>query len=557
VKGGSPRSQRGRRAPAELGRDGCAGHVVPHPAGTREPPCATANHLNDVVSIEVASCRNKQFDCLPSFPDDRTFGDGTRRPADANEKGGPPWPASPLSRSRTRAPYAFSVRGAADAKEAEMTVSSLELPKRAQVVHDAVHINDLEITSPDVVAGARRYIEAAGRDEVGDYVVQAIEVGAKAMLFGSTTVDVDAINTALRGLSGGVAEVATGAVEEIRAAVTEATNAENGTLARAVERILGDLGDQVSALVAGEDAPVRSGIERAVTGVTDKALGEIQRSLAAQTATVKGILSSDGPDTPLGAMRHDFVRTVRDVARDLSDQIGALKTAVEVQRAQAIAMERTTAKGLSYQSDVLDALDRITHAAGDVLERTHDTVGEVAKCKTGDGVVTLSEAVSRERSVRVVVEAKDMTQSAEAWRQELARACVNRKSVAALGVIRGVEHMPGRTRVKVLDRLHIHVAFDPDVDDLDLLIAAFHLLRVQAACAAVEGAAEEVDLAAVREHVDAAIHLLDDFDRVDKAGSAAQRGLDDIRKHSSKLHQDLLERLMRGLRVIDSGSAAA
>lgn len=437
-----------------------------------------------------------------------------------------------------------------------MSIHNLEVPVRAEIVGESVRVHELEVTSPEAVAGARRYRESTGQPDVAEYISLAIGLGAKAMALGGTTVDVEALNSAVAGLSGDVSRVAGEAAEQIRSAVESATDAESGTVAVAVQRIMDRLAAEVTGLVVGEDAPVRAGVERAVKSVVDKALEEVQRSLAAQTTAVRSALASDDPSSPLGAMRHDVLRTVRDSSRELADQIGELRTVIEVQRATAATMERTAVKGNTYQADVIETLEAISLAAGDQLEVTHDSVGAIAKCKTGDAVISLGEAISRERSIRLAVEVKDMTKSPAAWEEELARARANRSAQGAIGIVKGTEHMPGRCRVRVLDRLNILVAYDPATDDEDMLLAALHLLRVQAACAAVEGSGDDLDVAAVRECVDASLGLLDDFDKVERAGNAAQRGLDDVRKHALKLRQDLLERLARALRLIDAGSEA-
>jgi hypothetical protein len=113
--------------------------------------------------------------------------------------------------------------------------------------------------------------------------------------------------------------------------------------------------------------------------------------------------------------------------------------------------------------------------------------------------------------------------------------------------------MPGHDRIRVIDPLTFILAFDPETDAEDLLVAAVQLLRTQAVCVELESDAD-VDIAGIRSHLGAAVDLLTQFDKVTKALSQAGASLETVRSTATKLRNDLMDRLQRGLRLVDSSA---
>jgi uncharacterized protein YoxC len=421
----------------------------------------------------------------------------------------------------------------------------------------SVTINHLTSQLPELVTSATRFQQRTGNQDVGEHVESLLELGAKAAAVGSASLDIEQIKRSLDDFTAGVTDAATSTVQDIRTAVAQATDKETGTIAQTVEDVMQDLSISIAALVAGEDAPLRTGIEKSVRSVTDKALGEVQRALAAQADVLKSTLATDNPGSPFSTMKQDLLRSGHENRVEIVTALNEVKTLIEAAKAAKAVMAKTAIKGLVYEDAVVTALSPVAIAAGDTLEPPGSRVGALARCKNGDAVVTLSSVVTRQHDVKIAVEAKDTSLTCDGWKAELARARKNRGAVAALGVARSTDHMPGDKRVLILDPLNIVVAFDPEEEDVDLVSATYHLLRAQAACVALEGQDDEVDLPALRKCLTSSLEMLADFDRIERAAGSARKNLDDISKAAQKLETSLDATLRRALTLLDRAPGLA
>lgn len=420
----------------------------------------------------------------------------------------------------------------------------------AELIDDELVVRNLVVRDHDVLHEARRFAEITESTDLSTFVETALIIGAKSMRLAGTTVDVEEIRRSIDGFSDSVARSAKSSATEIARIVEAVASPTDGSLLAAVDQILKGLEQSVEALVAGEDAPVRVGVHKTVKQVTDRVLGEVQRSLQAQSETVREALNSDNPNSPLNAMRVEILRQQAETSAAVQRELAEVRKLVEVNAAIENTMQRTAIKGMNYEDVVVAMVDRLAAGAGDVAEPTGAKPGIVGSSKKGDAVITVGETVARKRLIRLVVEAKDATLSPEAWRLELDAAKKNRGAVGALGIVKGTSHMPNGSRIRVIDPLTILVAYDPAVDDEGLVAAAFHLVRAQAACIVHEGDAD-VDVAAIRSYLSTAAGLLVQFDKITKSATQARTHIDAVRTTADKLREDLLGCLQRALRLLD------
>lgn len=435
-----------------------------------------------------------------------------------------------------------------------MAVRPMRQPPAAEVLEGQLLIHELETAQPDVVRGARRFVESTGNEDVLEYVIAALEVGSKCLAIAGTTVDVDQVRSCVEDFSSKVALAAEGSVQELLRAVDAVIGKDGGTVALAVQHAIDGLKTDLSKLVAGEDAPVRAAISKSVAVVTDRALGEVQRALTAQSQAIGDVLNSDNPASPLNSLRLELLRAQSDHAGVVQEQLRELRTMIEVSSAVKRTMERSAVKGNDYQSCALEAIDRLAKGTGDVLTETGAIPGLLGHSKKGDAVITLSSIVSGRREIRIVIEAKDMTLGLDAWRRELDAGRKNRAAVAALGVVKGVEHMPGGDRLRVIDPLTYVVAYDPEVDDEDLILAAYQLLRAQAACVTLEGEGE-IDVAALRTQLTNGLESLTRLEKIRKAAEQAKNQVNTIVTNATALREDLETCLQRALRLINGATS--
>lgn len=438
-----------------------------------------------------------------------------------------------------------------------MTVHPIHSTPRATTDGQTVTIVGLSSACPELVSSSLRHQERTGSTDVGDHVESLLEVGAKAAAIGSSTIDIDEIKRGLDDFTHQVSDTAKASVINIREAVSAATDAENGTIARSLEQALGNLSTSISSLVAGEDAPLRTSVEKSVRLVTDKALGEVQRALAVQSETVKTALSPDNPTGPLASLKHEILKSGHESRQEIVTALNEVKTLVETAKTAKAVMEKTAIKGLAYEDGVIVSLTPMALATGDTLEPTGALGGNVSRCKNGDAVATISNVVTRQHDVKIVFEIKDKDMTCEGWRSELAAARKNREAVAALGIARSTDHLPGDRRVLILDPLNIVVVFDPEVDDLDLITATYHLLRAQAACTVLEGQEDELDITGLRKHLTASLDSLTELDKIERSTNLARKNLDDITKTAQKLNQTLDSQIRGALTLLDQAPNSA
>ena len=120
--------------------------------------------------------------------------------------------------------------------------------------------------------------------------------------------------------------------------------------------------------------------------------------------------------------------------------------------------------------------------------------------------------------------------------------------------------MPGQRRLHALDAGTYLLAYDPDTDEPDLLVAVFHLLRAQAwhTTLASGSGRHDVDLGRLKSTVTALADALTGFDALTRHTNAARRSLDQLDKSASNLRGDLHGRVQATLDALTPrGEAAA
>jgi hypothetical protein len=420
---------------------------------------------------------------------------------------------------------------------------------------DRLVVDRLELTGAELLVGARRHIETAGEADLTGYLTGLVDLGAKASTLAAATVDLAAVESAVTRFTAGLHTTTETELARLTDAVSQATDPQRGAVSVAVNAALAGLADRVGALVAGEQAPVRTAVGDAVREVSGQTLAEVQRALAAQSDLVRRTVSPDSPTSPLHTLKAELLQGLADSHRQLAAQLAELRTGLQVETARAEAAASGPAHGRTFEQRTLDVLEALVHPAGDRIEATGTVTGQTPRSMKGDAVITLaSHPAVGNRRLRIVVEAKDRQQpaSAQRWAEELAAAKTNRRATGALAVLRSPEQMPGRRRVHVLDPLTLLVAHDPDVDGPDLLLAAVQLLRVQVIAAGLEeGRGHGVDLPALRKTLAQAGEELTGFDQLTRHVSSARRSLDDVDKAAGRLRAGLQDRLGRALALLE------
>lgn len=426
--------------------------------------------------------------------------------------------------------------------------------------HPAVVVRDLVVTDPAVVSESRRWstgrrgeaVEAAEMtgSDLTSFVTQALSIGASAITIAGNTQDtfdlerlVTEVGTRTAESSSQAAELTTKAVgeattamtaasEQARKAITEVDAASRKsfevTVAAAQTQLRGDL----QRLFGGERPEL---VER-LQPILAKFGSELDAKVAQQTTELltkaaKQFDPSD-PSSPMAKHAAELTKQQEVLASTLAKnhdalatKVEALTTAVSVQAAARQASTKiasvTPLKGTTYAEGVHAIVRDIATGLGDEYTDTGTLVGHLTRSRKGDGVLIVGDALAR-----VVLE---MTDSSRAhWNDYLDEAERNRAASASLGLVRDQAQNAGQS-IRVLGSRRIVMAFDPEVDDPNLLRTVIMLLRTSAIAASARRGADE--LATAEEKVNEAIALLARIETIQKTA-----GL--IHKSASKINNE-------------------
>ena len=401
-------------------------------------------------------------------------------------------------------------------------------------------ITGLRITDDQDVLTAARAAADRGED-LTTWVRTALRAGAVAITAAGSGTDLTRLHQALERVASDVDGRVQHCVSRLETAVTSAVDPHHGQLATASQAAVTRLAEGVSRLLTGPDATVPATVQAAVRAVTDTALAEITRSLAATSSATQRAIAADRD-----AVRRDVLQAVQGQYSQLSTALTQIREDVAVRTAVAQSRAHSSAKGVDYEADCLITLGAVAARAGDGgatnvgTTRGHDgtMVGDLVVELTSiadPGPVFVAECKSRSGSNRL---------SLAEWRKELRAAASNRNASVSLGLCHpdGMP-VPGQ-RLIVLDERTLVVAHEPAVDGPDdpVLTAAFLLLRLTATTAQFEQR-DDVDLTEAHRQLTDLRNALTPIGKLELEIGKIDRAGEVIRQTASSLRADLIGRI--------------
>ncbi len=194
---------------------------------------------------------------------------------------------------------------------------------RVLVADGIVYLRELEETDDEVVR-----IVAESADPAAA-VSQCLRVGARAMRAAHVTVDVDVIERSFSELEARFESRVTDAVDEIARTSAGLLDDEDGALTGTLtsfrsefEQLLGDTFD------ADSKVSVIAKIEELVL------------------TTMKGLITPEIADSPMGRLKTELVDTVQREVSDVADEVRRVTEHLGILDATADVYEHTTAQGL-------------------------------------------------------------------------------------------------------------------------------------------------------------------------------------------------------------------
>jgi hypothetical protein len=419
-------------------------------------------------------------------------------------------------------------------------------PLRQQRVHvlmGRVLVENLVVDDPAAAAFVRARIDAG--EDAARVVNDAIEIGARVLEREQAGIDAEFVRNEFEKVS---REVETAFTDKARVVaeffgskVDEVFGAENGHLAKELQRLFGD---ESSAAV-----------QHRLQAVMNEQSARMREDLLRQFS------SADGSN-PLADFKAAHLRAARDAAtrqehqlEGMREQMVALK--LEVQKLQAekdkvagvaAELDRSTAKGRPYEEAVADAVDAIARAQGDDCDAVGDLRGLGGR--KGDVVVDIDGCSGAPRG-RMVFEAKNSRKSRNEALAELEEAMATRSADYGVWVVPSEEKLPARApALREVGGDKLFVVFDPAESRLALEVA-YSLARARVLMA--RGDAAGLDAPALRGEVERALGAMEDVRRIKVQLTNASSGIEEARR----VLDGMAERVRAHLAQIDSLVAAA
>lgn len=457
-------------------------------------------------------------------------------------------------------------------------------PKRAARFTNnasALEIVGLTLDDREVIQEARRWTQGE-RGPVADsaetlasadltrFVTEAIGLGARAIAATGQAQESQALSHLIKDVGDRATSASTSAADltaratkeaadaiaktarEAQKAVTEADRQQRKAFAETVAKANTDLLDNVARVFGGDHPELLSRLQP----MLEKFGTDLDARVAKQTEdllakTARQFDPAD-PTSPMAkqatTLKQQYDELAKAVAANfdvMSEKLSTLETALMVEQAVGSLAKVTPIKGGTYEDSVNDLMSQIAAGLGDEYTATGNTAGHIARCKKGDGVLTLNGG-----SARVVLEMTDSPRTG--WGDYLDIAERNRDAVASLGLVRAPEQNDGHI-VRNLGPRRVVMAFDPITDSPDLLRTAVLLLRTSAVAAVSRTTGQEIDIAT--EKIEAAREQLDRIDGIKKTASSIGNGATKIERECDKVNATIRRTLTQALTALEGAPA--
>lgn len=398
-----------------------------------------------------------------------------------------------------------------------------------------VNVTKFQTNDPQVVA-ALQAAESDGRD-VGEYFESALVIGVKALLATGVSIGIEALTdevsrtkTEMRDATELLATSVTNQIKEV--------SGESGLIATNVKALLQDFEAKITDLAGGEKSPLVDAIKLQVTEMAKALFQNINTISENQSSRIARLLNPSDPESPL--------RILTMGLDSLAAEVRLIGEEKSKSSAVSDALENTAKSGLPYEDAVIAVLKKVSGIAGDRCIATGQQEGFVKRSFKGDGVVEIRQG---DRLIgRIVAEAKNQklaltttSKTVDSWMKEIEASKENRGAIAFLGLCKNESDMPNGHRILALDRLTWILAYDPEIDNPEILFLVYQMLKTNTQVAAGDLSNDVV--AELNLLVDEAIAQVLTISELAKKTHTMSRLAGEVDKDIRKLKSGLLERL--------------
>lgn len=422
----------------------------------------------------------------------------------------------------------------------------MEKQNKGQVeVGQTVEIRNLQISDPQVVAAVAA-AKAEDRDLV-EYITRSVEIGVKALQLTGVTLGIDQLADGVANAQQAMSNVTKSTAEDLKKHLKDITSKES-PFAKAIEEYLVKFEEQLTELTGGEESPIREGIQKELNALSKNMLDGFTRMASSQRDDIAKLLDVDNAQSPLRILSTKLV--------NVSESVELIKSKLDEKRGAEIEFEKSTRKGLPYETAAIDAISEIAVKSEDEPLATGGTPGR-GKAKKGDAVIGLREGLVPK--AKLVVEAKNMssmkTDAAKRkyWLGQAEGARRNRGAIGFLGLCKNLEDMPGKRRLIALDQLgqNLVLAYDPDKDQDEFLALVYQVVKMHCLSALSNGV--DINPVALNARVQNSLDLLEKFSEIEDSALAINKEVGKVRLVAETIKDGLTEHL-KSIRREVSGS---
>jgi hypothetical protein len=381
---------------------------------------------------------------------------------------------------------------------------------------DRIIVERLTMLDPGLAA----FLAERPAEERPTIVERALRIGLTALQDAGVSVNVDVVRREFEAMLTQTQQTNERAARALEESLRLNFADGDGKLPRTLEKFLGDRG-ALQTMVGDLFDETRR----------DSAIGRMRQLLGTYFDGDASKLALLLDPTRMNSPLHQFRTEVSDGFAKLHERLTAIEAAAA---ARATERSRSSAKGGDFETLLGSILADFARGAGDIVDRTGDEAGDVARSKKGDFVLTVNPGLTRGADLRIVIEAKDRAVSGRAMRDELREAKTNRAAAVGLVVFTPL-HAPAGIAPFDVRAGDVYCVIDPEQPEPSVLEAALRLARLLALATLreteveVDAAAIQAALTGIREQLEIIRRLKTQLTSISGTAKGVSEALDEMR----------------------------
>jgi hypothetical protein len=394
-------------------------------------------------------------------------------------------------------------------------------------------------TKDVAIVGAFKMAADMGK-EPEDTLLSLLGLGAQVAALGSHSAGAEKIEASVGHAKDSIKGITEAFQETIKREVNDFTS-EDGSFVKSLETVMNTFRAQVEEMTAGEDSPLREAMFKSLGEVQQQIRDDVSLQIGAHRRDIASLLDPADPTSPL-RMLSEKLDGIQAAVTDVQQGI-AISTAV------AKVVEPGVAGGFNYEDAAVDAIQKLSSFAGDDCEHCGNITGFVANSKKGDACVDLK--VGARIHARMVVEAKNRSLSKLDWEREAEGSMSNRGATGFIGMCKHFDDMPNKSRLLVLGSQSVVIAFDPEIDDFQMLSLVYQLVKLNTL--STTGHLDEVNIAEVNKSLEEAAKALDKLNAISKSATVIRNAADTMIRDIESLRGAVSQHLESAQAAISKG----